>query len=267
MMLRNDERLSMRRVVVGRGGGFTLLELLIVTGLMASLAAFSWPSVRRSLARADRLRAVESVRSLLADARSRALTRGRPHVLRFDDRRGEMELLEVRFDEAGAELFESDPGQVRVRPQPSAGVHRGGIPPQTATGMAAQRNDLAGPELKLVESRDLPENFRCREMPHEDSPHRGSALMLSQDESSDSLSSSLPASRLDAAATSDTGAHVVQLVFDVAGRTADIRLEICGPDGFCTPLSVTGALGNVRAGAPHRRASTSSADGVPEATP
>jgi type II secretory pathway pseudopilin PulG len=254
----------------------TLLELLIVTGLMASLAAFSWPSVRRSLARADRLRAVESVRALLADARSRSLTRGRPHVLRLDDRRVEMELFEVRFDEAGAELFASDPGQARVRPLPSAGQHRDRIPPQAVTGLTAELNDLAGPELRLVESRDLPENFRCRQLPSEDSTYRGSALMFSQDAFSDSSPGSLATSRLDAsepaadsvgtAATPGMGTHVVQLVFDVAGRTADTRLEICGPDGFCTPLAVTGASGNVRAGAAHRRASAAAADGVAEPT-
>jgi len=275
-MQRKTERLTRGPVIAGHRCAFTLVELLIVTGLLASLAAFSWPSVRRSLSRAERLRAVESVRSLLADARSRALARGRPHVLRFDDRSVEMKLFEIRFDEADADQFQSNSRQVLARPPERSArarvavsaLGRNAAPgfdaksPQARSGIAVDPSELSGPALKLVESGELPANFRCRAPQVGDSRSPGGDLIRSRNTLSGSnptaaFAAEANAHGLDTMGSAGMGGHFVRLLFDVEGRTADAQLEICGPDGLCTPLLVAGALGKVTVGTPHKRVITS----------
>ena len=282
----------------GHRCAFTLLELLIVSGLLASVAAFSWPSVRRSLARAEHRRAVDDVCSLLAEARSRAVTRGRPHLVRIDAQHAEMKLFEVRFDEAGADKFESDPSGLQarrphrsaraqsmapatgIRPQRTAAPRVGALSPHEHSGVAADSCDLSVAELKLVVSRELPTNFRCRRARGDASPSPGGESFPGQNalagprpktkrapvlEASVLDGSVLDASALNASVADGADAHFVRLVFDVEGRTRDARLEICGPDGLCTPLSLVGALGNVMMGTPLRHVTTNPAVSVPEA--
>ena len=76
-----------------RTGGFTLLEVLLVLGLLVMLAAVAWPSLSRPLA-ATRLR--EGARELcneLARARLRAIETGNVLVLRYEAGHARYEII------------------------------------------------------------------------------------------------------------------------------------------------------------------------------
>jgi type II secretory pathway pseudopilin PulG len=76
-----------------RTGGFTLLEILLVLGLLVMLAAIAWPSLSRPL---DTIRLREGARGVcneLARARLRAIETGNVLVLRYESGGKRYEIL------------------------------------------------------------------------------------------------------------------------------------------------------------------------------
>lgn len=67
-----------------RSGGFTLLEVLLVLGILVLLAAVAWPSFRGPLAAARLREGARSVCNEIARARLRAIETGNILVLRYE---------------------------------------------------------------------------------------------------------------------------------------------------------------------------------------
>ncbi|MBX7165146.1 MAG: prepilin-type N-terminal cleavage/methylation domain-containing protein [Pirellulales bacterium] len=63
--------------------GFTLMEMLLVLGLLVVLAAVSWPALRGPIANSRLRDAAAQLRNNLARARLAALNAGRDHVVCF----------------------------------------------------------------------------------------------------------------------------------------------------------------------------------------
>lgn len=70
--------------------GFSLLELLIVLGVMVGLAAIAWPSLRRPLADSSTLQAARELAEFIADGRAEALSKGQPVFVQFTARQSEI---------------------------------------------------------------------------------------------------------------------------------------------------------------------------------
>jgi type II secretory pathway pseudopilin PulG len=68
----------------GRAGGFTLLELLLVLGLLVLMAAAAWPSLNRPLATIRLREGARGMCNELARARLRAIETGNVLVLRYE---------------------------------------------------------------------------------------------------------------------------------------------------------------------------------------
>ena len=64
--------------------GFTLLELTVVVGALAALAALTAPPVARQLDRLAVTAATAELAALLASARDRAIAESRPFAVRLD---------------------------------------------------------------------------------------------------------------------------------------------------------------------------------------
>jgi prepilin-type N-terminal cleavage/methylation domain-containing protein len=248
-------------------GGFTLLELLIVSALAAALAGFSWPAIRRSFARAERQQAVREVADSLAEARLRALVRGRPQLWRYNDLTREIELFECEFDEATPSDFAGDDGPrgaVGSTPPP-AGPDANDL----ASGARAARNaspsvqaaaaEAPGPPLAWVESRLLPTGYRLATS-HESLGELPLGGTFAQ--------ASAPLTTVDPAPTDATvgapaDSTAIRFAFDVHGATGDGQLALVGPDGAVTPLTIDGARGAATAGPVQRPAAdVAAADGV-----
>lgn len=249
---------------------FTLLELFVVAGLLASLAAVSWPALRRSFDKTEHRRVVDDVRLLLNEARSRALARRRPQLVRVEPDQTEIALYEVAFDEADAARFDESPSKSDA-PRAAMASSRESDPHHldAAPEVAESGEEIAsGSELTLVQSLPLPAHYHCRAA-------SGDALRRSAEQrrsSSERVSRhAMPGDAVgqprslgaeidaqskgfasDASTDSTTNAGPTapapHVLFDVAGHTADALWEIAGPGGYCTPLTVVGALGKLQVG-------------------
>lgn len=255
-------------------GGFTLLELLIVSALAAALAGFSWPAIRRSFARAERQQAVREVADSLAEARLRALVRGRPQLWRYNDLTREIELFECEFDEATPSDFASDDGPrgaVGSAPPPAAPDAN-----DVASGARAARNaspsvqaaaaEAPGPPLAWVESRPLPTGYRLATS-HEslDAGPTSAAWGGAFEQASAPLTTVDPA-LTGAAGGAPAALTAIRFAFDVQGSTGDGQLALVGPDGTVTPLTIDGVRGVATAGPVQRPAAdVAAADGATDA--
>ncbi|MCA9260053.1 MAG: prepilin-type N-terminal cleavage/methylation domain-containing protein, partial [Planctomycetales bacterium] len=101
--VRSDGRCLQPSAALRRG--FSLLELLVVVGLLASLTALSWPSMRRVMVRSERRTAAYDVLRFLADARHRAVRTCSPHLVRWDLAQAQLTLWKIEYDEVGVEAF------------------------------------------------------------------------------------------------------------------------------------------------------------------
>ena len=70
--------------------GFSLLELLIVLGVMVGLAAIAWPSLRRPLADSSTLQAARELAEFIADGRSEAIGKGQPVFVQLEAKQSEV---------------------------------------------------------------------------------------------------------------------------------------------------------------------------------
>ena len=81
-----------------RLAGFTLLELLIVLAVLASLAAMSWPAVRNMLKKSELQQAGKDLRLALAQARLDAVESGVCRRFRYRSGTGFYEIASLRPD-------------------------------------------------------------------------------------------------------------------------------------------------------------------------
>ena len=75
-----------------RTTAFTLVELLIVLGILAVVTAFSWPAVRGLLAQNELRSAAKHVRNALAKARLQAMESGSVRQFRYRPGTGHFEI-------------------------------------------------------------------------------------------------------------------------------------------------------------------------------
>lgn len=82
--------------------GFTLLEVLIVLGVLAALAALSWPALRGQLETAHLRNGAKQLRDELLRTRHRAVETGRPHRFRYAWGQRQFEILPTSFASYGS---------------------------------------------------------------------------------------------------------------------------------------------------------------------
>ena len=79
---------------------FTMIELLIVLGLLAALVAFSWPAIGGMQAKGQLRIAAKQVRAMLAQARLEALESGTVRQFRYEPGTGRFEITAAEADGA-----------------------------------------------------------------------------------------------------------------------------------------------------------------------
>lgn len=83
---------SDRQAAGGRAGAFTLMELMVVVGILGLVAAMSVPSILEMRREAPMRRAVNDIFEMCERARAGAVLRNTTTTLMFHPRTGEMEL-------------------------------------------------------------------------------------------------------------------------------------------------------------------------------
>jgi prepilin-type N-terminal cleavage/methylation domain-containing protein len=236
-----------------RRSGFTLLELLIVLALVASLASLSWPRLQGSLARAERDQVVQQVQTMFAEARGRALERAQPHLVRYDTDRSQITLYELRLDEVSAENF-AEPQSAwdapQARPADAAALsmdepserHHAIDAPLRASGIA----DLS---VVLIDAVNFPEGFQLVRVPETETSEPiglpiGGELNALGDEPQSSPSDRVSLETSQDLLTSPGFLFVV----NADGRTEDAQLELRDPRQITVSLKLWGATGELVAG-------------------
>ena len=135
----------------GLRGGFTMTELLIVSAILVSLAAFSWPSLNRSFSRTEHQRVAADVQELLQEARRRAIESGHPQLVRVLGDRMELQLFEIHFDQMPAQAF----AQPQSRSDRPRNDRRSDVIVHQSTSAAGDQNDLTSTDSELVDASDF----------------------------------------------------------------------------------------------------------------
>ena len=66
-----------------RKSAFTLIEMVVVLAILASVVSFAWPSVRRQLDKSQLRGAAKQLQAGLAKTRLKAIETGTPQLLQF----------------------------------------------------------------------------------------------------------------------------------------------------------------------------------------
>jgi prepilin-type N-terminal cleavage/methylation domain-containing protein len=103
--------------------GFTLLELLLVLGILVALAGLSWPSVTGMLERIELQEAVEPVRANLAGTRIRALDAGVSWQFRFEPKGRNFLVVPYEFDQLEQDQQQQE--QLAVLPRVAGSLPEG----------------------------------------------------------------------------------------------------------------------------------------------
>lgn len=74
-----------------RGGGFSMLELLIVLAIMVGVAALTFPRLTRPLAESDAHQAANDLRDAITECRQSAALSGQPLFMRLESLQSEVE--------------------------------------------------------------------------------------------------------------------------------------------------------------------------------
>lgn len=82
-MHRNRPIFSKRRCSVTSRSAFTLLEIMLVVGILVAVAAIAMPSVTRSFSSQSLLKAADRVRVSMGQARVRAIRTGQIHAVGY----------------------------------------------------------------------------------------------------------------------------------------------------------------------------------------
>ncbi len=110
-----------------RSRGYTLVELLIVLAVLASLAALSWPAVREMLAKSELQNAARQFRAALLKVRLDAIQSGTVRQLRYRPGTGRFEVSVLAAIDSGLagdelDLAAGDPANGPAEDRLSAGV-------------------------------------------------------------------------------------------------------------------------------------------------
>ncbi|MBX3439849.1 MAG: prepilin-type N-terminal cleavage/methylation domain-containing protein, partial [Planctomycetaceae bacterium] len=81
-MFASSAQLEFRRA---QRTGFTLIEMLIVCGVLAVLAGMSWPAMRGMLSKARLQQGVDELQTTLRKARIQAMRTGTPTLVRYEE--------------------------------------------------------------------------------------------------------------------------------------------------------------------------------------
>jgi type II secretory pathway pseudopilin PulG len=227
------------------GSGFSLLELLIVSGILFALVSFTWPALRRLTARLEHRQVASDVREVLREARQRALKYGRPQIVEVDQEQRKLVVIEVIFDEVTRVIFERgiikwdgglavpshyvafpyEDDQISVRNQPLSPLA-----------------DSAETQFTLIRSYRLPDGYQfgyLRATPNNDDvAHR-----LWKTFNSTGKSLSLPPFA-DSTSENRSG-RKIRLVFDARGKSNDGRIEIHDPKHCSIGLELQGSQRNI----------------------
>ena len=130
-----------------RSRGYTLLEMLVVLAVLASLTAMSWPAVRTMLAKSALRSAAKQLRAALVEARLDAVESGAVWQFRYRPGTGRFETsaTAVLDEESPAAIGDSPsgrPGKSRAREDVLAGDVRF----RESAGPARRPGSTAAPE-------------------------------------------------------------------------------------------------------------------------
>jgi prepilin-type N-terminal cleavage/methylation domain-containing protein len=211
---------------------FTLLEVLIVLGVLAAAAAISWPSVSGLMAKGELRSAAKEVAAALARARLDAMDSDNVRLFRYAP---------------GGGRFEVAPLAPAGEPANAPGPGRAGQTGRAAGG-PVEKALPAG--VRFVE----PGGSRPGEAPA--FGRRGEADRLTPAPQDPTYPAGSPFPRRNGgtresarpAAAFAGEAWSAPLVFFPNGRTSSARLRLRGRHGYSVELSLRGATGTVRIG-------------------
>jgi prepilin-type N-terminal cleavage/methylation domain-containing protein len=187
--------------------GLTLLELMIVLAILVSMAAVSWPLLRKSFAKARLTHAARLVRSELAKARLAAIESGQPQIFRF---------------QPGTGIFEVKP---QMPDMPEEGPTYG-----NSITQAMQSNQ---PD-SLSEADPLNEQTWQQALP-------SGVLFLAQQAAATQDESNLPGQ--DLASQREAESWSPPVVFYPNGRTTNARVRLTDGRDFSIDVSLRGLTG------------------------
>ena len=148
----NAERILFGKhpMTLKRESGFSLIELLIVVGLVATLAGISVPAIAASMTRYSLISASQQVVSTVRSARVHALTRNQTMRVRFNHPvDGQYQVL----DSADAEV-----GEPQLLPNGAAFGAVSGDVEFNSSGRATHVGGAAGPITVVVSNGDAAQN-------------------------------------------------------------------------------------------------------------
>ena len=227
------------------GSGFSLLELLIVSGILVTLVAFTWPALRRLTVHLEHRQVASDVREVLREASQRALKYGRPQIVEVEQEQRKLVSLEVSFDEVTRVIFDreitkwdgglADQFHYVAFPQEDDQVS---VASQPLSSLA----DSAETQFTWIRSYRLPDGYQfgyLRATPNSyDVAHR---LRKTFDSTGKSLS---PPPFADSTSENRSGRKIC-FVFDARGKSNDGRIEIHDPKHYSIGLELQGSQRNI----------------------
>ena len=188
--------------------GFTLVEMLIVVAVLATIAAVTLPALIRPLAKRELQDAAAEVRVELAKARLEAIESGVPRQFRFQPGTGVFEVSRKSMPVGGeSDLF-------------------GGF-----GGFAENQA-----ERRIAASDDVPvEDSTVRQLPH-------GILFWTEERGDRPLSDSGQPDRLDNVEWS------APIIFYPNGRTSNAHLRLHGLPDYCVDVTLRGLTGAAKVG-------------------
>ena len=115
-----------------RGGGFTLIEIMMVVGILGMVLAMGMPAFIRSIRRDPLRQAVSDIEEACSKARAAAILRGSPVELVIRAEGGQLTVIPTRDDNAG---------------QTAAGVEALGQPDEPSANKAASQSPVFSARL------------------------------------------------------------------------------------------------------------------------
>ena len=211
----------------GRRRGYSLVEMIVVLAVVASLLAIAMPAVFRPLAKAELRGAAQQLQAALLDARTRAVESGVVQEFRY---------------EPGGRRYE-----IRTRSQTALGMPAAAplpaAPPLPASvGALPQPGSAAVPEPV---SETLPDGITFA-----DPLDEARAEPLQTPAQTKSPPAETKSSAVDESPTGER--WVTLLCFYPNGRSLNARLKLCGSKPWSVELMLRGLTGTVFVAEPHR---------------
>ena len=217
--------------------GFTLLEMLIVLAILAAVAAWTWPSMRRQMIASELRDAGKQVRDQLARARHRAVDTGTLQQFRF---------------QPGKRGFE-----VTVLPLATLGCN-------TASTLTADTSAVGGalgttrddPQQPRADRHELPEGayFLSAAAAADDTSIAGFDSGTDPPDSAvEDNSSAPPVEPTDLATNQADDIWSQPIVFYPNGRTTDATIRLANRTGAHLDVTLRGLTGVAKVGRLQRR--------------